>query len=224
MRKVLVVACVIMASATVAMAQNSRYYNTKHEIGVTIGVDAITEIASGIAQLTELAVSSAVSTVVTGGAYTGNYTYGSKSSIPTISVEYYYHVNKVVGLGGFFAFNGTSCDMYCNWYDNINGVNHSEKTGLAKYRNMSIIPTAKFDWLRKKYFGMYSKLGFGASLLHESQKDDDSAGTDFSENTIIPNIQLSLLGMEFGSENIRGMVELGCGEQGLFLAGLKYKF
>ena len=36
--------------------------------------------------------------------------------------------------------------------------------------------------------------------------------------------QASLLGAEVGSQNLRGFFELGVGEQGIILAGIKYKF
>ena len=213
-----------MMTTTTVSAQQHKYYNTKHEVGITIGSGAMSEIVGGLADLTSIAISAAVTTAVTGGYGTGNYSYGDESYIPTITAEYYYHVNKLIGLGGFVAFNGLDRDMYAEWRNNDTGKKHKQKTGEASRRNFSIIPTAKFDWLRKKNFGMYSKVGVGVTFMHESQKDDVANGTDFSDTTIAPNIQLSFLGLEGGSESIRGFVEAGFGEQGILLAGLRYKF
>jgi hypothetical protein len=75
-----------------------------------------------------------------------------------------------------------------------------------------------------KYFGLYSKVGVGITIMHETQKDDKSGGTDYSDTTVIPNIQASLLGVEGGSETFRCFVEGGFGEQGILSAGLRYKF
>ena len=76
---------------------------------------------------------------------------------------------------------------------------------------------------------MYSKVGVGVSFMFEHQKDEldsnsSAKATDETDTTIIPNLQCSLLGLEGGSEAIRGFVELGFGEQGIMLAGVKYKF
>lgn len=208
-------------------AQESEYYTTKHEVGLTIGSGATTEIVSGLSNFMNVAVSSVVSTVITGGIATGSYSYGDEHYIPTLSAEYYYHVSKGVGLGGFLAFNGVTRDMYINWRENYNGGGWtSAKTGKAKRFNLSIIPTAKFDWLRKRNFGMYSKVGLGASFMFESQEDDikKDGSTDVNDTTVIPNVQCSLLGIEGGSTQFRGFVELGFGEQGILLAGLRCKF
>lgn len=222
MKKILSLVIVGMMAASSASAQNDDYY--RHEVGVTIGSGATTEIFSGLANLTEMLISATVTSAVTGGMGTGYYNYGDEKYIPTITAEYYYHVNKWLGLGGFLAFNGLDRDMYAEWTNNTNDNHYKEKTGQARRRNLSIIPTAKFDWLRKKYFGMYSKLGMGVSFMHESQKDDVDGGLDYSDTETIFNVQVSLLGIEAGSRNIRGFVELGMGEQGILLAGLRYKF
>ena len=227
MKKIFVMVVAAMMATVSANAQ-SGYYNTKHELGITIGAGAITEIAGGLSDFAELAIVATATSAISGGAYTGSSSYGDEKYLPNISVEYYYHVSKAIALGGFMAFNGLDRDVYGEWRNNESGHNSKTKIGEASRRNLSFVPTAKFDWLRKKYFGMYSKVGLGVSFMFENQKDDGSNdGADFKEvdkTSIIPNIQVSLLGLEGGSENFRGFVELGVGEQGIVLAGLKYKF
>ena len=107
-------------------AQKHEYYDTKHEVGVTIGVDALSQVVSAIADFTQIFVSATVTSVATGGLYTGYYTYGDKSFSPAISVEYYYHVNKIVGLGGFLGYNSLKRDMYAEWTNNSDGTHHKE--------------------------------------------------------------------------------------------------
>jgi hypothetical protein len=227
MKKYFVVALVAMMAVT-ASAQKHEYYNTKHEIGVTIGAGAVTEIFSGLADFANVAVEAAVSSVATFGLVSSNYTYGDESYLPNITAEYYYHVSPGIAVGGFVGFNGMNRDMIYQWRDNVSGTTHEEKAGTAKRLNISVIPAVKFDWLRTKYFGMYSKLGVGVSFMHESQEGDTNGDkvkkADYSDTTVIPNLQASFVGMEFGSENFRGFAELGIGEQGILLGGLKYKF
>ena len=221
-------ATMLASGVSEVKAQKTEYYNTKHEVGVTIGAGATTEIFSGLTDFTALLVEATVSTVMTGGTYTGYHKYGDEKYIPNISAEYYYHVNKIIGLGGFLAFNGMDRDIYAELKNNTNDTKSMSKIGKATRRNFSLIPTAKIDWLRTKNFGMYTKGGIGVSFLFEKQKDDASDdGADFeetSDTTVIPNVQFSLLGMEGGLENLRLFAEFGFGEQGIVLAGLKYKF
>lgn len=212
------------AIVTTASAQSSSYYDTRHEVGITIGSGATTEIFSGLADFTEIIASTLVTTTATGGFFTGNVSYGDESYIPNLSAEYYYHVSKLVGLGGFVAFNGMDRDMYANFTNNATGATSKEKIGKASRRNLSIVPTAKFDWLRKKNFGMYSKLAFGTTMRNEKADYESPEKEGYSETTFEVNWQISLLGLEAGSERLRGFLELGTGEQGIGLIGLRYKF
>ena len=71
---------------------------------------------------------------------------------------------------------------------------------------------------------MYSKLAFGATLRNEKYDSDSDSSKDDSDSEVHVNWQASLLGMEFGGPTIRGFLELGTGEQGIALVGLRYKF
>jgi len=45
-----------------------------------------------------------------------------------------------------------------------------------------------------------------------------------SNNEIRFNFQASLIGVEVGSQKLRGFAEFGVGEQGIAQAGVRYKF
>ena len=81
----------------------------------------------------------------------------------------------------------------------------------------------KLDWVRRQYFGMYSKLALGLTSRHQSMK---GAGESRFEETnyLHPNAHLTVVGMDFGSPHFRGFIDLGFGEQGIFSLGLRYKF
>ena len=214
-------AAIVIAGMSVnANAQSNEYYNTRHEFGIAVGSGATSEIISGIADFATIGLEAAISTAITGGLGTAYYTYGDESYIPTISAEYFYHVNQYVGLGGFVAFNGVSRDMYYTWKDNTNNSTHTELSGKAKRQNVSIIPAAKFDWLRMKYFGLYSKVAVGATYMSSKVTEN---GVDENNSKVYFMCQVSGIGVEFGGK-LRGFVEAGVGEQGIVLAGLKYKF
>ena len=88
------------------------------------------------------------------------------------------------------------------------------------------MPSVKFNWLRKKGFGMYSALSaglmFNSISCNSNAKANDPDAKDETLTTFM--FQATALGAEFGGQQLRGFVELGIGEKGLLCAGLRYKF
>ena len=228
-RNLLIAATILFCGTTCvnANAQTASYSDTRHEIGVTVGVGTTTQFIHAIANFAAIAVEATATTAATAGAYTG-YEYGESHDLPAFSVEYYYHIDPVIGIGGYVAYNGTYRDMYFNWRDNNSGEDHSENFGKAWHHNISVIPTVKFDWFSREHFGLYSKAGFGISIMCETQKDDNSDSKNekstYTETSVFPNMELTFIGFEAGNHNWRGFAEFGFGEQGIYAAGLRYKF
>ena len=90
---------------------------------------------------------------------------------------------------------------------------------------ITVMPSVKFNWLRKKSFGMYSALSAGVMFAsistNESVKQADPKAKD--ETLAAFMFQATALGIEFGGD-FRGFVEAGLGEKGLLCAGLRYRF
>ncbi|MBR1556645.1 MAG: hypothetical protein IJ647_02615, partial [Prevotella sp.] len=99
----------------------------------------------------------------------------------------------------------------------------SDKVGESKNSYYTLMPAMKFDYLRKKHFGMYSKIAVGATLRKEKY-DSDNDSRDYDDSAVHVNWQLSFVGIEAGSPAIRAFAELGFGEQGILQAGVRYKF
>ncbi len=125
----------------------------------------------------------------------------------SISAEYFYHLKNWLGVGGILAYGQRQEDVYLL----------GKKDGDIKNSYFTLMPAVKFDWLRKPHFGMYSKLAFGATL--RTEKYDGDTDTEMHINW-----QASLVGIEAGSPTLRGFLELGTGEQGIALVGVRYKF
>ena len=222
------IAAIILSCGTVT-ANAQEYYNTKHEISVTIGSGANTQIIGSLADFMEIAADVLVTSAVTGGAYTGYTTYDNEKEYPAISAEYHYHVSKLISVGGILAFNGVTQDMYINsQINNSDGTSSNKnkvKVGDASRTNITIMPSVKFDWLRKKHFGMYSKAAVGVTIMKEKTTANENGFNYKTDDTdVVANFQASLIGIEAGSEQFRGFAELGVGEQGIILAGVRYKF
>ena len=198
MKKFLVMAAVAMMTAMNVSAQNG-YDETKHEVAITLGVWSNSQIIDVFEIL--------------GGALVGA-KFENESFTGPISAEYFYHVKNWLGVGGILAYGQNEQDVFLS----------REKDGVIKNTYVTLMPAVKFDWLRKKHFGMYSKLAFGATLRNEKYDSTKDSNKDDNDSELHVNWQASLLGMEAGGPTLRGFLELGTGEQGIFLIGLRYKF
>ena len=198
MKKFLVMAAVAMMTAMNVNAQNG-YDETKHEVAISYGIDSNSQIIDAFENI--------------GGALVGAKFENEKFTGP-ISAEYFYHVKNWLGVGGILAYGENKQDVYLL----------GDKDGVSKNTYLTLMPAVKFDWLRKSHFGMYSKLAVGATLRNEKYDSVDASSKDDSDSEVHVNWQISLLGIEAGGPTIRGFLELGTGEQGIILAGVRYKF
>ena len=203
-------------------ASAQEYYETKHEVAISTGVLPNSVLFDALSQFASILVTAPISAIITGGQATAYYTYENEKDFPPLSVEYFYHIDHLVGVGGIVSYNGLKRDMYCDVKDASGNKTHS-KQGVARMNNFTIMPAVKLDWLRKRNFGMYTKLGVGATIGSEKQKDNDGK-VIYDDTDVRFNFQASLLGIEAGSTKIRGFIEVGMGEQGMFVGGLRCKF
>ena len=90
------------------------------------------------------------------------------------------------------------------------------------------MPSVKFNWLRKNHWGLYSKLAAGVTYAYFNEKYYDELGKNIDDkataNDIVFNFQATAIGVEAGGSHVRAFTELGIGEQGIALAGVRFKF
>lgn len=121
-----------------------------------------------------------------------------------VGIEYYHHVTPVVAIGAMASVAG------CTWSKNNND----------KSTFITVMPSVKFNWLRKEHFGMYSSLSAGVMFEKNSLKANGQEQTN--NNTKFMG-HVTAVGAEFGSK-LRGFTELGFGERGVLTVGIRYKF
>lgn len=120
--------------------------------------------------------------------------------IGAFGIEYFHRLKSALGVGVVGTFST------CKWRE--------EDKARTKY--FSIMPAVKYNWLNRKHFSMYSKLALGVLFGVDS-------GGETDKTKVALSWQASAAGAEFGSA-FRGFLELGFGEQGILVAGLRYKF
>ena len=168
----------------------------KNELGVFYGIESASNILS------------IYSTMFSAAA-------GDQSSWwGPIGVEYYHHISPVVAVGAVGVYAG--CEA----------IDKKSHTKDLKETFISLMPSVKFNWLRKKNFGLYSAVSAGvmfASIsIDSSLKTSDPDAKDETLTSFM--FQATALGAEFGGNAFRGFVEAGLGEKGTLCAGIRYKF
>lgn len=176
--------------------------NPSHEIGVSYGL-GVSLIGDGIGN----AVGAGIFEALTG------YEWTNKKNFGTLGVEYFYHLADAprTAIGGIFTYARYGEDV------EKGGVKEGERT--RSY--MTLMPSVKYYYVNGKNFGLYSKVAAGVMMMRAKSESNGKSDTDSDFRFMC---QASLLGLEAGSQNFRCFFELGAGEQGIILAGLKYKF
>ncbi len=135
----------------------------------------------------------------------------SRNQVGPIGLEYYYNISPKIGVGGIGIFCANKQDMLFT----------AELQGVRHRYYFSLMPSVKFNWLRRAKWGLYSKIGIGATWLHNNYtgpfEDDDF-------DSVILNFQASLIGIEGGGTHVRAFAEAGMGEQGVLLGGVRFRF
>lgn len=194
--KKILVMMVAAMMAATSVNAQSNGYDTKHEVGVFYGVESASNLLS---------------------VYTGMFAAaaGDQSSWwGPIGAEYFYHLSPVIGVGAVAEYAG------CKAVDDKTGKKDLTETFVT------VMPSVKFNWLRKKHFGMYSGLSAGVMFLSISVDESAKAADPEAEDETLATFmfQVTALGAEFGGTNLRGFIEAGLGEKGTLCAGLRYKF
>lgn len=188
------VALMTIVGIQTAMAQDE----FKHEVAISYGALSNSQIID----IFEEAITA---------PFQGNTTLKDDKFFGPISAEYFYHLQPWIGIGGILVYGQKKGDLYSD--------SDNKKIGEDKNTYLTVMPAAKFDWFRRANVGLYSKVGVGVTLRHEVIEE-----INYDESKMHVNWQLTAIGVEVGSKQIRAFAELGAGEQGIVLGGIRCKF
>lgn len=177
----------------------------RNEISVSAGIGTSVEFIDAYADVfATLLVGN-----TTNNTYSGSY-----------SIEYSHRINRLIGLGCIASYEHSSSD-----YSNIYLQGNSDFMGSQKNDYYTLIPTIKFNWLRRKYLTLYSKGGIGITYRHSKDipSSSQSEGKVEKDDDFFFNFQESPIGIELG-RTLCGFAEVGFGQQGCLIIGAKYKF
>ena len=77
----------------------------------------------------------------------------TKRRIGPVGLEYYYHTSSLIGVGAVAVFATSNQDCLYN----------DTKTSDITKSFFTVMPSIKFNWLRKRHWGLYSKVAAGAT-------------------------------------------------------------
>ncbi|MBR5384367.1 MAG: hypothetical protein IK143_00635 [Bacteroidales bacterium] len=185
----------IMAATMVTLNARAQDNEPRSEIGLFYGLGSASDV---------------ISTFTAGFSFsTGDQT----GFWGPVGVEYYYHLTPVVAVGAIAEYAGCKLD------------NPFDQDGSMSVQYLTVMPSVKFNWLRKRHFGLYSSLAAGV-MATNINPDEATKRTneDAKDETVYGFMfQASALGVEFGGA-LRGFTEFGIGEKGILCLGLRYRF
>ena len=129
-------------------------------------------------------------------------------STGSIQLEYLRKTNNWLWLGG--GLSGEKDILVMSGRDSDG--NATGTPSRSDINSLNIFATAKANWLRREKLAMYTRLSAGVLTTF-----GDGSG-------LAPSIQLSLVGIEFGSPSSRGFVEVGAGMHGIIAGGYRILF
>ena len=153
----------------------------------------------------------------------GQHYYPLEEHVGAIYATYTRRLTKVIGIGVSACFD----PIRLNYHDRVNG----ESTLICKVNenSLSLIPHLKINWLNTKYVNLYSKvapLGIRYCTyqqeeyypdLYEIQKPFDS----FADR-IDYAYQITPIGIEVGTKQYAGFLQVGIGMEGIICIGFRY--
>ncbi len=144
-------------------------------------------------------------------------------TIGSINAQLLHRNRKWLSFGIGLTYEATTQDCYNNKKEKAEWV--VTRYGEMTSRYISAMPTFRFNWLIYRSFTIYSKIAGGLCFMVHSYKDTSNNG-DIIEGKKKHggSYQLSPFGIQIGSKDIVGFLELGFGNEGVAQAGVAYKF
>lgn len=136
------------------------------------------------------------------------------SLLPTFSVSYFYAVRPWFLVGGEVYYSGE--------YNVVRDRLSNQWQGISGKSGLSILPTIRFQYLNKRYVGLYSGLSLGVyvGMTHGFELYDPNCS---NVAYALPAFQITALGVRVGNR-VYGIAEIGLGNKGIATVGVGTRF
>ena len=150
----------------------------------------------------------------------GQHYYPLEEHIGAIYATYTRRLNKVIGIGLTFCYD----PIRLAYSGNVSGQN--ALICKVSENSFAIIPHLKINWLNTKYVNLYSKvatLGFHYVTYRQEEYHPDLYEVNPPElNLILDGYQVTPIGIEIGTKQFAGFMQIGVGMEGIISIGFRY--
>ena len=149
---------------------------------------------------------------VFGAAFSlGHFSTDNTVFLGAFGLEYFCSANEWFAYGANLLLDYSTSDSYSVDKDGNKTFNGKYNLGWA-----SVMPSAKFKWLRRERITLYSKLSAGPGMIFSN------GGSLMDKLTV--SFQVTPIGMAVGKGSIKGFAEIGFGMQGIVNVGVQKRF
>ena len=146
--------------------------------------------------------------------------YPETDNIGAFYVTYTRRLNKVIGIGLTFCYD----PIRLAYSGSVSGQN--ALICKVSENSFAIIPHLKINWLNTKYVNLYSKvatLGFHYVTYRQEEYHPDLYEVNPPElNLILDGYQVTPIGIEIGTKQFAGFMQVGVGMEGIISIGFRY--
>lgn len=132
--------------------------------------------------------------------------YSPRTTAGGITLTYTYRATHVLSVGAAFTYTGL--------YGNVTDARSGRKIASNNTTTLCIAPMLRLQWLNRPIVRCYSSLAIGPAI--------DMMSIDDSSETYI-GLSATIAGVSVG-RRLYGFAEVGSGMQGIFSAGIGYRF
>lgn len=133
--------------------------------------------------------------------------FGNYKNTGAYTISYTYRFKKWFELTGNLTYSGVLRSTYYSY--------NNEAAFSVSSHIITLSPTARFVWLRKKYVTLYSSVSVGLGMIVQQGK--------YSSNGLAAVININPFGITVGRK-VYGFFDISLGSVGLFSAGVGYRF
>lgn len=200
MKKFLTVA--ILALLSVSTFAQTTEKTKKHDIALSYGTISGMEMVVGV----WIDILDAI------GDHTDNFEYQG-----CFSAQYHYQLESWLRVGGKFIWERNRHDIFTDSKKDV-------KCGYGDHNWTSLLASAQFTYLNKKYVKLYSGIDLGVSaLILGDYFDDQNYHKDDTDYSFLPGFNITPFGLTVGN-SLYGTFETNIGFDAFFKVGLGYRF
>ena len=152
----------------------------------------------------------------------GNHYYPTSDDWGAFYVTYTRRLTKVIGVGATCCFDPRIYDYWEKPWTQNGHIAHLTQSSLTLMAHL------KINWLNTKYVNLYSKVGQGLMAWGYRLKEyrPDLYEINMPSNKLVDRInyayQFTPIGIEVGTKQYAGFLQLGVGMEGIISIGFRY--